>query len=167
MSDTCNVLMDTSVLLELVHESNRSTKKLIQEYAGNKKINFIILEDILTEWFGVGSIKYPYSKNVFKNRNELKNELIPWGTVTEISTWYESKESVWVEKMYRSKKHIWNLSRTSLSRNDCRLLKYALDNSCTLVSLDRLLIKAYCFEAKEVCIERNILVPTDREWKFD
>ena len=57
--------MDTSVLLELVHESNRSTKKLIQEYAGNKKINFIILEDILTEWFGVGSIKYPYSKNVF------------------------------------------------------------------------------------------------------
>jgi len=67
--------------------------------------------------------------------------------------------------MYYSKKYIKRFSRETLSRNDCHLLKYALDNPWTLMTLDHLLIRAYCSEAKDLGLTPNLLVPKDWVWE--
>jgi hypothetical protein len=157
--------MDTSMLLDLLHENDQFTIKLIQDFASGKKINFIILDIILTEWTNIEHKKYHPFKKISHRRNQLTHALHQFGAVTEIPTWYDSDEWVWAEKKYNSKKYVKPVSRETLSRTDCVLLKFALDNPWTLVTLDHLLIRAYCTEIEILGLNKNILVPEDWVWE--
>jgi len=153
------------MLLDLIHENDQFTIKLIQDFANGKKINFIVLDIILTEWIGIEHKKYHPFKTISNQRDQLKYALRSFGTVTEIPTWYNSDEFVWAEKLRQSRKYVKPLSRETLSRIDCILLKYALDNPWTLVTFDHLLIRAYYTEMKILGLEQNILVPEDWIWE--
>jgi len=157
--------MDTSLLIDLLHENDQFTINLIQNHANGKKINFILLDIILTEWVGIEYSKYHSFKETPHQRDKLKHALSQYGTATEIPTWFNSDEMVWADKIYHSKKYIKPLSRETLSRTDCILLKFAIDNPWTLFTLDHLLIRAYCTEMKNLDLNENILVPKDWVWE--
>ena len=154
LTDTCDLLMDTNVILDFVYNGNY-TKNLILDFADGKKINFVILETIKTEWHNIER-----KGDIHLHRDQLDAELIQYGTIQEIPIQYYSKAQLWAERLYRQEKFKRPLSGDTLSRNDCMLLRWALDNyNYTLVTRDNLLIFAYESMCESMYRKCNIFVP--------
>ena len=160
----CNLLMDTSVLLDFHYNGDR-TKGLILDFAGGREINFIILDAIREEW-----LRIERSIDRYLDAGRLDSELKRHGTVRDVTVQYHSKAHLWAESTYCSRRYRRRrLTEDTLSRGDCLLLRYALDNDdWTLVTRDVLLGQTYGSIMDTMHRQGSILFPeTGVNLKFE
>ena len=154
----CNLLMDTTAILALIHDKGM-TKSQIQEFAKGRKINFVILDRIKTEWVNLELSMSPKYGDMPIHKDSLDWILAKYGAVEEIELQYNSKAYVIAERIYNDMKYRKMLTGDTLSRTDCQMLRCALDHDdWTLVTRDKLLIHAYQSERRIMCKPNNILV---------
>lgn len=161
MNKTCHLIIDTNIIFSLLYGEGKPTKNLILDYAKAKEICFNILDTNVTEWINV---EYAKHHRKIRYRDQLSDALSHIGTVAEIPVMHDSKAVKWAQYICSLKKYIRPLSRQTLSQNDCILLSYALENPWTLVTLDTLLIRAYCAESRTIGRKMNLLVTEDYVW---
>lgn len=151
--------MDTNVILDIFHHTEY-TKNLLLDYADSTPIEFVILDVIKTEWRYIENmISLKYGGMQVK-RHHLDEALSEYGIVTEVPIWYGSRVDTLAERLYNSKKYKRRLSLDTLSRKDCLLIWYAIDNcDLTLVTRDKLVGYAYRSIMSELEKTPNVLCP--------
>jgi len=150
-----NILLDTMILIRIARDKeNLLLDQLLERYRG-KKLIFCLLEDILREWGNTEKYNHGIENPDFEEKisriGKVESKLNKIGKVREI--WIKdqgyNKKYEAAEKLFKEKKYVNPYNNVPLSFNDCLLLKYTVDNIVTLVTRDKLLVRATEAEIRE------------------